>query len=44
MKSEIIQCYTFIYSFKYCKYANIHVIEGYGVQNGDGLCYKHVKT
>ena len=35
VKNEIIQCYTFIYIFKYSKYANIHVIQGYGVQNGD---------
>ena len=38
MKNEIIQCYTFIYSFKYCKYANIHVIQGYGVQEIVMLC------
>ena len=37
MKNTIIQCYTFIYSFKNCKYVNIHVIQGYGVQNDDGL-------
>ena len=40
MINEIIQCYTSIGIFKYCKYANIHVIQA-RVQcagNSDGMC------